>query len=148
MTQFLFILHYSTVHVNNGWMSTVDEYGFGNIIEGDLVRLMENKGFRVDQAETLPLDYKLSKEFVEKVYEPNFFESFPKVDIQTRIRLSEEYNSRVKEMSNIIVSIKDERFLNHNFLKCFRLLAFFVQDGYYHECHDFIKIFGEKPIEN
>ena len=108
MTQFLYISrwhHYSTLHVNNGWMSTVDEYGFGNIIEGDLVRLMENKGFRVDHAETLPLQYKLSKEFVEKVYEPNFFESFPKVDIQTRIRLSEEYNSRVKEMSNIIVSI-------------------------------------------
>ena len=119
MTQFLFILHYSTVHVNNGWMSTVDENGFGNIIERDLVGLLETMGFRVDHAETLPLEFRFSREWVENVFDTNFLESFPELDAQTRIRLSEEYKTRVKEISNIIVSIKDERFSNHIFLDVF-----------------------------
>ena len=53
-------------------MSTVDKDGFGNIIEGDLARLIETKGFRVDHAETLPLDFKLSREWVENVFETHF----------------------------------------------------------------------------
>ena len=87
-------------------MSTVDENGFGNIIEEDLARLMGTMGFRVDHAETLPLDFKFSREWIENVFDTNFFESFPEVDLPTRTRLSEEYNARVKEISNIIVSIK------------------------------------------
>ena len=87
-------------------MSTVDENGFGNIIEEDLAGLIETMGFRVDHAETLPLNFKFSREWIENVFDANFLESFPEVDIPTRTRLSEEYNARVKEISNIIVSIK------------------------------------------
>ena len=42
-------MHFKTVNVNHGWMSTVDEKtGYGNIEREDFVKLLESHGFRVE----------------------------------------------------------------------------------------------------
>jgi hypothetical protein len=40
-------MHFKTVHVNTGWMSTADAAGNGYIKEEDYVGLMRDHGFRV-----------------------------------------------------------------------------------------------------
>ena len=60
-------MHFGTVNVNHGWMATVDEKtGYGNIRREDFVKLLESHGFRVDEAKTVTLEYKLHHDFVER----------------------------------------------------------------------------------
>ena len=42
-------MHFGTVNLNHGWMSTVDEKtGYGNIEKEDFVKLLESHGFRAE----------------------------------------------------------------------------------------------------
>ena len=60
-------MHFGTVNLNHGWMSTVDEKtGYGNIEREDFVKLLESHGFRVEEAKDVSLDYKLHHDFVER----------------------------------------------------------------------------------
>jgi len=116
-------IHYKTVHVNNSWMSTVDQSGYGNITQEDFARLIESKGFRVDEAKTIPLDYKLDKDFVHNFFKQTILSSFPELVGEKRKEFFSEYIPRVRELSTI------------------------DSDGYYDSNVDGIQIFGEK-IQN
>jgi len=113
-------IHYKTVHVNNSWMSTVDQTGYGDIIQEDFVRLMEAKGFRVDHARTIPLEYKFDKDFIKNFFKQTIMTSFPALVGDKRTEFFNEYIPRVRELSTI------------------------DSDGYYDSNVDGIEIFGEK----
>ena len=118
-------IHYKTVHVNNSWMSTVDQSGYGNITEEDFVRLIESKGFRVDEAKTIPLEYKLDKDFVKNFFKQTIMTSFPDLVGEKRKEFFSEYIPRVRELST---------FVSRLFLFCFSLthpfnLNFRIQTG-------------------
>ena len=98
-------IHYKTVHVNNSWMSTVDQTGYGDIIQEDFVRLMESKGFRVDHARTIPLEYKLDKDFVKNFFKQTIMTSFPELVGDKRTEFFKEYIPRVRELSTIVSGI-------------------------------------------
>ena len=90
------------MHVNNSWMSTVDQAGYGNITQQDFARLMESKGFRVDEAKTIPLDYKLDKDFVHNFFKQTIMTSFPELVGDKRKEFFNEYIPRVRELSTIV----------------------------------------------
>ena len=99
-------MHFKTVNVNHGWMSTVDERtGYGNIKMEDFVKLMENNGFRVDEAKTVNLNYKLHKDFVERFVEETILNDFPELEGEEREEFFREFIPRVEEL-NRIVSLK------------------------------------------
>ena len=45
-------------------LEKIPSQGYGTIQEDDLVRLMENQGFKVDQAKTFQVDATLSLEWI------------------------------------------------------------------------------------
>ena len=102
VTYFPSWIHYKTVHVNNSWMSTVDQAGYGNITQQDFARLIESKGFRVDEAKTIPLDYKLDKDFVHNFFKQTIMTSFPELVGEKRKEFFNEYIPRVRELSTIV----------------------------------------------
>jgi len=91
-------MHFKTIHVNNDWMSrsTVDPDGHGYIEEGDYVRLMENNGFQVESAKTIPLKYKLDRNFVKNFFKATVLTSFPELTGDTRKAFFTEFIARVK----------------------------------------------------
>ena len=95
-------IHYKTVHVNNSWMSTVDQSGYGNITEEDFVKLLESKGFRVDDAKTIPLEYKFDKDFIKNFFKQTIMTSFPDLVGEKRTEFFNEYIPRVRELSTIV----------------------------------------------
>ena len=96
-------MHFGTVNVNHGWMSTVDEKtGFGNIDKEDFVKLLESQGFRVDEAKTVTLDYKLHHDFVERFVQDTILHSFPEIVGEEREEFFTEYFARVKELEKIV----------------------------------------------
>ena len=95
-------IHYKTVHVNNSWMSTVDKNGYGDITQDDFVKLMETNGFRVDQAKTIPLEYKLDNDFVKNFFKQTIMTSFPELVGDKRTQFFKEYIPRVRELSSIV----------------------------------------------
>ena len=95
-------IHYKTVHVNNSWMSTVDQSGYGNITEEDFVRLIESKGFRVDEAKTIPLEYKFDRDFIKNFFKETIMTSFPDLVGEKRKEFFNEYIPRVRELSTIV----------------------------------------------
>ena len=95
-------IHYKTVHVNNSWMSTVDQSGYGNITEEDFVKLIESKGFRVDDAKTIPLEYKFDKDFIKNFFKQTIMTSFPDLVGEKRTEFFNEYIPRVRELSTIV----------------------------------------------
>ena len=86
-------------------MSTVDQTGYGDIIQEDFVRLMESKGFRVDHARTIPLEYKLDKDFVKNFFKQTIMTSFPELVGDKRTEFFKEYIPRVRELSTIVRGI-------------------------------------------
>jgi len=92
-------MHFKTVHVNNSWMSTVDSDGFGYIEEGDYIKLMENHGFRVDDAKTIPLNYVLNKDFTKNFFKSTLLTSFPELTGDNRRHFFNEFIERIKEQS-------------------------------------------------
>ena len=99
-------MHFKTVNVNHSWMSTVDEKtGYGNIDKEDFVKLMESNGFRVDEAKTVNLNYKLHKDFVERFVEETILNDFPELKGEEREEFFREFIPRVEEL-NRIVSLK------------------------------------------
>jgi len=113
-------MHYKTVHQNNSWMSTIEKHGYGGIIENDFVKLMENHGFKVANAKTIPLKYKFEVDFIKNYFKTVVLTSFPELQGETRKEFFNEYIPRVKEMTKT-----DE-------------------DGLYDSNVDGIQIFGEK----
>ena len=95
-------IHYKTVHVNNSWMSTVDQSGYGNITEEDFVKLIQSKGFRVDDAKTIPLEYKLDRDFVHNFFRQTIMTSFPELVGEKRKEFFNEYIPRVRDLSTIV----------------------------------------------
>ena len=92
-------MHFKTVNVNHGWMSTVDEKtGYGNIKREDFVRLLESHGFRVDEAKAVPLEYKLSKEFLEGYIQKTIRTAFPEIMGEEREEFFKEYITRVDRL--------------------------------------------------
>lgn len=92
-------MHFKTIHVNNSWMSTVDSNGLGYIEEGDYVKLMENHGFRVDDAKTIPLKYVLNKDFTKNFFKSTLLTSFPELTGDNRNQFFTEFIGRIKEQS-------------------------------------------------
>ena len=83
-------------------MSTVDKNGYGDITQDDFVKLMETNGFRVDQAKTIPLEYKLDKDFVKNFFKQTIMTSFPELEGDKRTQFFKEYIPRVRELSTIV----------------------------------------------
>ena len=99
-------MHFKTVNVNYGWMSTVDQKsGYGNIEKGDFVKLLESHGFRVDDAKEVSLDYKLHKDFVDNFVKDAILSDFPELVGEERKQFFEEYIPRVENLSNIVRKI-------------------------------------------
>lgn len=92
-------MHFKTVHENNSWMTTVDSNGFGYIEQGDYVKLMENHGFRVDDAKTIPLKYMLDKNFTKNFFKSTLLTSFPELTGESRTKFFTEFIGRVREQS-------------------------------------------------
>ena len=92
-------MHFKTVNVNHGWMSTVDEKtGYGNIKREDFVRLMESHGFSVDEAKAVPLEFKFSKEFLEAYIQNTLLAAFPEIMGEEREEFFKEYITRVDRL--------------------------------------------------
>ena len=84
-------------------MTTVDEKtGYGNIRREDFVKLLESHGFRVDEAKTVTLDYKLHPDFVERFVQETILGSFPEIVGEEREQFFTEYLARVKDLENIV----------------------------------------------
>ena len=96
-------MHFKTVNVNHSWMSTVDEKtGYGNIDKEDFVKLMESLGFRVDEAKTVSLNYKLHKDFVKGFVQENIMNDFPEIEGEDREEFFKEYTTRRKQLNKIV----------------------------------------------
>jgi len=93
-------MHFKTIHVNNEWMSTVDQEGHGSIEEEDYVRLMENHGFQVDGVKTIPLNYKITRTWIKNIFKSIMLTSFPELTGDKRKAFFTEYISRVKELNS------------------------------------------------
>lgn len=89
--------HFKTVHTNNSWMSTVDNNGMGHIIQDDYVKLMQNHGFQVDDCQTLPLNYRFTKDFTRNFFKSTILSSFPELNGDVRKEFFDEYIARAKE---------------------------------------------------
>jgi len=89
-------MHFKTTHVNTSWMTTADETGNGYIKESDYVQLLENHGFQVDSAKTIPLRYMLDKDFTKNFFKSTLLTSFPELVGNTRKEFFTEYIKRVK----------------------------------------------------
>ena len=88
-------------------MSTVDKNGYGDITQDDFVKLMETNGFRVDQAKTIPLEYKLDNDFVKNFFKQTIMTSFPELVGDKRMQFFKEYIPRVRELSSIVSKTND-----------------------------------------
>ena len=95
-------MHFKTCHQNNSWMSTVDKHGYGNIIAEDFTKLMENHGFRVDDAQTIPLKYKFEESFIKNYFKSVVLTSFPELQGETRKKFFTEFIPRVKELNTLV----------------------------------------------
>ena len=96
-------MHFKTVNVNHSWMSTVDEKtGYGNIDKEDFVKLMESLGFRVDEAKTVSLNYKLHKDFVKGFVQENIMNDFPEIQGEEREEFFKEYLPRVEQLNKVV----------------------------------------------
>jgi len=116
-------MHFKTVHQNNSWMSTINKNGFGDMITEDFVKLMENNGFRVDDAKTVPLKYKFETDFIRNYFKSVVMTSFPELQGDTRKKFFNEFIPRVKDLTQL------------------------DSDGFYDSNVDGIQIFGEKINE-
>ena len=130
-------MHFKTVHQNNSWMSTVNKNGFGDMITEDFVKLMENHGFRVDDAKTVPLKYKFETDFIRNYFKSVVMTSFPELQGDTRKKFFNEFIPRVKDLTQLVC---------HSVCLSFTFLSNFLKDsdGYYDSNVDGIQIFGEK----
>ena len=95
-------MHFKTCHQNNSWMSTVDKHGYGNITAEDFTKLMENHGFRVDDAQTIPLKYKFEESFIKNYFKSVVLTSFPELQGETRKKFFTEFIPRVKELNTLV----------------------------------------------
>ena len=136
-------MYFKTVNVNHGWMSTVDEKtGYGNIKREDFVRLLENHGFRVDEAKDLTLEYKFSKKFSEGFIQNTILTAFPEIVGVEREEFFKEFISRADQLKNF-VSFSTLRLGNSQFLN---IMIFFLQDSDVTPVGG-IQIIGEKISE-
>ena len=131
-------MHFKTVHVNNSWMSTADSNGFGYVEQGDYVKLMENHGFRVDDAKTIPLKYVLNKDFTKNFFKSTLLTSFPELTGDNRNQFFTEFIGRIKEQSQPVGKLITFLFL---------FFTFQDADGFSKAYVDGIQIFGEKIRE-
>ena len=96
-------MHFGTVNVNHGWMSTVDEKtGYGNIEREDFVKLLESHGFRVEEAKDLTLEYKFSKKFSEGFRQNTISTAFPEIVGVEREEFFKEYINRADQLKKIV----------------------------------------------
>ena len=96
-------MHFGTVNLNHGWMSTVDEKtGYGNIEREDFVKLLEGHGFRVKEAKNLTLEYKLSNKFSEGFRQNTILNAFPELVGVEREEFFKEYISRANQLKKIV----------------------------------------------
>ena len=80
----------------------MDQSGYGNITEEDFVKLIQSKGFRVDDAKTIPLEYKLDRDFVHNFFRQTIMTSFPELVGEKRKEFFNEYIPRVRDLSTIV----------------------------------------------
>ena len=133
-------MHFKTVNVNHSWMSTVDEKtGYGNIDKEDFVKLMESLGFRVDEAKTVSLNYKLHKDFVKGFVQENIMNDFPEIEGEDREEFFKEYLPRVEQLNKVVSHVLFN-------LIVFQIEYFFLKDGdgYYDSNLGGVQIIGEK----
>ena len=96
-------MHFKTVNVNNDWMTTVDKKtGYGNIKKEDFVKLMERLGFKVEDAKTVNLNYKLHKDFVDGFLQENILNDFPEIVGGEREEFFKEFISRVEQLNKVV----------------------------------------------
>ena len=96
-------MHFGTVNVNHGWMTTVDEKtGYGNIRREDFVKLLESHGFKVADAKDLTLEYKLSKKFSEGFRQNTILSAFPEIVGVEREEFLQEFLSRADQLKKIV----------------------------------------------
>jgi len=107
-------MHFKTAHVNKAWMS--HDY----IELSDYVGLLEAKGFKVDGAKDVPLNYLFDKDFKKNFFKSTLLTSFPELQGEARKSFFNEYIKRVN---------KDT----------------VIDEGGFSETHvDGIQVFGEK----
>lgn len=87
--------HFKTVHRNNSWMTT-DKDGYGEITERDFVNLLESKGIKVASSKSLPLDYKLHREFTRNFFKSSILTAFQQIQGEERKAFFNEYIARIK----------------------------------------------------
>ena len=132
-------MHFKTVNVNHSWMSTVDEKtGYGNIDKEDFVKLMESLGFRVDEAKTVSLNYKLHKDFVKGFVQENIMNDFPEIEGEEREEFFKEYLPRVEQLNKVVSHVL------FNLIVFQRYIFFKDCDGYYDSNLGGVQIIGEK----
>ena len=132
-------MHFKTVNVNHSWMSTVDEKtGYGNIDKEDFVKLMESLGFRVDEAKTVSLNYKLHKDFVKGFVQENIMNDFPEIEGEDREEFFKEYLPRVEQLNKVVSHVL------FNLIVFQRYIFFKDCDGYYDSNLGGVQIIGEK----
>ena len=96
-------MHFGTVNLNHGWMSTVDEKtGHGNIEKEDFVKLLESQGFRVDEAKDVSLKYKLSQKFAGGFIQNTILKAFPEIIGKEREEFFKEYMARADLLKKVV----------------------------------------------
>ena len=96
-------MHFGTVNLNHGWMSTVDEKtGHGNIEKEDFVKLLESQGFRVDEAKDVALEYKLSQKFAGGFIQNTILKAFPEIVGEEREEFFKEYMARADLLKKVV----------------------------------------------
>ena len=134
-------MHFGTVNLNHGWMSTVDEKtGYGNIEREDFVKLLESHGFSVKEAKDVTLEYKLHNDFVERFVEETILHAFPEIVGEEREQFFAEYFARVKDLEKI-VSYRNPK-TNNSEIKLIKHHQ--DPDGYHDSRLGGIQIIGEK----
>jgi len=100
--------HFKTVHRNNSWMSTVDQKGYGPIIEQDYIKLMENNGFKVTYSKSQALNYVFHDDFIRNFYKSTILTSFNDLESKEREKFMEEYVTRLKSNEQLNKSLSGE----------------------------------------
>ena len=80
----------------------MDKHGYGNITAEDFSKLMEALGFRVDDAQTIPLKYKFEESFIKNYFKSVVLTSFPELQGETRKKFFTEFILRVKELNTLV----------------------------------------------
>ena len=88
----------NTKHVNSSWSPSIGDQGYGPLTAADYRRLMESQGFRVDLAKHIPLNGRLTEDFMSNYLRTCVYDALSgQLSEDNRDTFLQEYKLRVEK---------------------------------------------------